>query len=78
VSGDTDMEMTFEATIEKRDKWYVGWVDAVPGAFSQGKTIKEVQENLKEAIELILESQRELKKQASKSNVLKTKIQVNV
>jgi predicted RNase H-like HicB family nuclease len=72
------MEMTFEATIEKRDKWYVGWVDAVPGAFSQGKTIKEVQENLKEAIELILESQRELKKQASKSNVLKTKIQVNV
>jgi predicted RNase H-like HicB family nuclease len=51
------MERTFEATIEKRDKWYVGWVEAVPGAFSQGRTIREVQENLKEAVQLILESQ---------------------
>ena len=50
------MEQTFEATIEKRDKWYIGWVDAVPGAFSQGRTIKEVEENLKEAVHLILES----------------------
>jgi len=55
------MERTFEATIEKRDKWYIGWVDAVPGAFSQGKTIKEVEENLKEAVQLILESQQELR-----------------
>ena len=51
------MERTFEATIEKRDKWYIGWVEAVPGAFSQGRTIKEVEENLKEAVQLILESQ---------------------
>ena len=55
------MVQTFEATIEKRDKWYIGWVDAVPGAFSQGKTVNEVEENLKEAVQLIIESQRELK-----------------
>ncbi len=54
------MERTFTASIEKRGKWYIGWVEEVPGAFSQGKTIREVQENLKEAIQLILESQREL------------------
>jgi len=58
--GDYGMEQTFEATIEKCDKWYIGWVDAVPGAFSQGKTIKEVEGNLKEAAQLILESQRKL------------------
>jgi predicted RNase H-like HicB family nuclease len=51
------MERTFEATIEKRDKCYIGWVDEVPGAFSQGKTLKEVQENLVEAVQLILETQ---------------------
>jgi len=50
------MEQTFEATIEKRDKWYIGWVDAVPGAFSQGRTIKEVEEDLKEAVQLILDT----------------------
>jgi len=53
------MEHTFEATIEKRGRWYIGWIDAVPGAFSQGRTIKEVQENLKEAAQLILETQNE-------------------
>jgi len=53
--GGHGMEQTFEATIEKRDKWYIGWVEAVPGAFSQGRTIKQVEENLKEAVQLILD-----------------------
>jgi predicted RNase H-like HicB family nuclease len=72
------MEQTFEATIEKCDRWYIGWVDAVPGAFSQGRTVKEVEENLKEAVQLILESQRELKDQNAKGEILKRKIQVKV
>ncbi len=35
------MKPTFEAAIDKSDKWYIGWVDAVPGTLSQGKTILE-------------------------------------
>jgi len=72
------MERTFEATIEKRDKWYIGWVDAVPGAFSQGRTIKEVEENLKEAVQLILESQQELRARGPGAKILKRKIRVQV
>ena len=72
------MERTFEATIEKRDKWYIGWVEAVPGAFSQGKTVKEVQENLREALQLILESQRDLKGKGIATKILKRKIMVQV
>jgi predicted RNase H-like HicB family nuclease len=72
------MERTFEATIEKRDKWYIGWVDEVPGAFSQGKTIKEVQENLKEAVQLILDSQQELKTEGIPESILKRKITIQV
>jgi predicted RNase H-like HicB family nuclease len=72
------MERIFEATIEKRDKWYIGWVEAVPGAFSQGRTIREVQENLKEAVQLILESQRELRGEGVASKIVKRKIQVQV
>ncbi len=64
------MERTFEATIEKRNKWYIGWVDEVPGAFSQGRTIKEVEENLKEAVQLILESHQELRDQGTSGKVL--------
>jgi predicted RNase H-like HicB family nuclease len=72
------MEQTFEATIEKCDKWYIGWVDAVPGAFSQGRTVKEVEENLKEAVQLILQSQREISEQKASGEILKRKIQVIV
>ncbi len=72
------MEQTFEATIEKRDKWYIGWVEAVPGAFSQRRTIKEVEENLKEAVQLILESQRERSDKGTNGETLKRKIQVQV
>ncbi len=72
------MERTFEATIEKRGRWYIGWVDAVPGAFSQGRTIEEVQENLKEAIQLILETQQELRDSGIAGKILKRKIQVQV
>ena len=72
------VEQTFEATIERRGGWYIGWVDAVPGAFSQGRTIKEVQENLKEAIQLILETQRELRDSGVAVETLKKKIQVQV
>jgi predicted RNase H-like HicB family nuclease len=72
------MERTFEATIEKRGRWYIGWVEAVPGAFSQGRTIEEVQENLKEAIQLILETQQELRDSGIAGEILKRKIQVQV
>jgi predicted RNase H-like HicB family nuclease len=55
------MKKVFEATIERHGQWWVGWVDAVPGANSQGRTLKEVQENLKEAVTLVLEANKELR-----------------
>lgn len=72
------MNRTYEATIEKREKWYIGWVEAVPGAFSQGKTIKEVQNNLQEAVQLILESQHDLRTQGTSGKIIKRLIQVRV
>jgi len=33
-------------------------MDAVPGANSQGRTLKEVQENLKEAVAMILKASK--------------------
>jgi predicted RNase H-like HicB family nuclease len=39
---------------------YVAFVEELPGAVSQGETLDEARENLREAIELILEVNREL------------------
>jgi len=72
------MQKIFEATIEKRDKCYIGWIDEVPGAFSQGRTIKEVEENLAEAVLLVLEAERELKNKDLGSKTYKKKIILSV
>lgn len=52
--------MEYTAIIkEVEDGWYMGQCEQVPGAITQGKTIEEVKENLKEAIALVLESEKE-------------------
>ena len=38
----------------KDDDWYVGRLREVPGVFTQGETLEELQENVREAYELML------------------------
>ncbi len=49
---------TFTAIIERDPdtKLYVGYVPGFPGAHSQGETLDELQENLREVIEMLLEN----------------------
>jgi len=46
---------TFTAIVERDSdtKLYVGYVPGVPGAHSQGETLDELQENLREVIEML-------------------------
>jgi predicted RNase H-like HicB family nuclease len=37
---------------------YVGYVPGFPGAHSQGETLDELRENLREVIEMLLEDER--------------------
>ena len=48
---------TFTAVVEKcpETDLYVGYVPGFPGAHSQGETMDELAENLKEVIEMLLE-----------------------
>lgn len=43
--------LTYRTIIEKDGIYYHGYVPALPGCHTQGKTIEETQKNLKEAIE---------------------------
>jgi len=54
------MSREFTGVIEKRGDWYVGYVEELPGVNTQGRTLKEVRENLREATQLIMEANREL------------------
>ena len=39
---------------------YVAFVEELPGANTQGETLEEARENLREAVELVLEANRAL------------------
>jgi predicted RNase H-like HicB family nuclease len=56
------MSREFTGVIEKRGNWYIGYVEELPGVNTQGRTLKEVRENLREALYLIIEANRELRK----------------
>ena len=49
------MSRKYTAVITKEDTWYVAHCVEL-GVVSQGKTIEEAQKNLKEAVELYIES----------------------
>jgi predicted RNase H-like HicB family nuclease len=54
------MTQTFTAVFEPAEEGgYVAFVEEVPGAISQGETLEEARENLKEALALMLEVNRE-------------------
>ena len=48
---------TFTAVVERDadTHLYVGWVPGFPGAHSQGETLDELRDNLREVVEMLLE-----------------------
>ena len=54
------MELKLTAVFEKVQDGYIGYVEELPGANTQGKTLEEVKANLREAIELVIEANRKL------------------
>ena len=39
--------------------WFVGWVEEIPGAISQGRSLDECRHNLRESLELLVETHRD-------------------
>ena len=53
-------ELTLTRIFEEAEEGgYIGYVAELPGANTQGETLEEARENLTEAIQLILEANRE-------------------
>ena len=52
--------MRLTAVYEKYPEGYAAFVEELPGANTQGKTLKEARANLTEAVKLVLETNRQL------------------
>jgi len=51
------MERQFSLEYWQDEGWYVGRLQEVPGVFSQGETLEELEENIRDAYRLVLEDE---------------------
>lgn len=73
------MSRQFTAIYKKRGNCYLGWVEEIPGVNTQGKTLKETKENLKDALLLILETNKILnKKDVSRGKIIREPLSVSL
>ncbi len=49
------MKRAFTLEYWQDDGWYVGRLKEVPGVFSQGETLAELEENIEDAYRLVME-----------------------
>ncbi|MDZ7290064.1 MAG: type II toxin-antitoxin system HicB family antitoxin [candidate division KSB1 bacterium] len=60
------MQIKLTAVFQKVSLGYIGFVEELPGANTQGTTLEEARANLSEAIQLVLEANRTLAEESLK------------
>jgi predicted RNase H-like HicB family nuclease len=71
--------VSFTAVFLKVPEGYVGFLEELPGANTQGKTLAEVRKNLREAVHLVLDANRLLaEKEIADKPVIREKIEISL
>jgi predicted RNase H-like HicB family nuclease len=59
------MDLQFTAVFRQVPEGYIGFVEELPGANTQGATLEEARANLQEAVAMVLDANRELAQQTA-------------
>lgn len=71
------MPLKLTAVFRKVPEGFIGFVEELPGANTQGSTLEEARENLQEAVELVLEANRILaEEELGDSEVIREPLQI--
>ena len=71
--------MSFTAVYQKVPEGYIAFVEELPGANTQGKTLEDARKNLKEAIKLVLETNKQLTEaEIAGKEVIREEIEVSI
>ncbi len=71
--------MSFTAIYQKVPEGYIAFVEELPGANTQGQTLDEARENLKDAIKLVLETYMQLtEEEIAGKDVIREEIEVSI
>ena len=60
----------------QRTGWFVGWVEEIPGTITHGKSLEECRSNLKEALELMIETHRDEARQGLDPSCIQESIEI--
>ncbi len=72
------MEIKLTAVFQRVSEGYIGFVEELPGANTQGASLEEARANLQEAIALVLEANRLLAEESLKGKeVIREALQVS-
>jgi len=70
--------MSFTAVFQKVPEGYIGFIEEFPGANTQGATLEEARENLREAVRLVLEANKQLaEEEIAGKDVIREKFEVS-
>jgi predicted RNase H-like HicB family nuclease len=64
--NEEEIYMKFTAVFQKFPEGYAAFIEELPGANTQGRTLEEARNNLSEAVELVLETNRQLAEETMK------------
>jgi len=71
------MDLQLTAVFKKVPEGYIGFVEELPGANTQGATIEEARANLREVVSLVLEANRMLAREdAAGSEVIREPLKI--
>lgn len=72
------MIQQYTGIYKKHGKWFLGWVEEIPGVNTQGRTLKEAKANLKEALSLIIEVNRVLTRKEVSGQVIREPLKISL
>jgi predicted RNase H-like HicB family nuclease len=71
------MELAFTALFKKVPEGYIAFVEELSGANTQGATLEEARENLREAVQLVLDANRALaREEAGEGDVIREQLKI--
>jgi predicted RNase H-like HicB family nuclease len=71
------MALQFTAIYQRVPEGFIGFVEELPGANTQGQTLEEARRNLQEAVVLVLDANRNAAQDATSGDVIREPLTIS-
>lgn len=62
----------------QRAGWFVGWVEEIPGAITHGQSLDECRRNLRDALQLMIQTHRDEARMTLDATCIQESIEIDV